>query len=312
MANSSTKSNSGTTFDGIGNFKKNTIFERLGAVDPCRFNVWHNDFDNYVAGQWEKTVVEAGSGSHSVGVVDGVAGGCLAAVTDDASGDRVLLQWSGGETQAKGTFVLDPFKKSYFFARLKCSDWSGVNLFVGLKDRDTAFDGLLAETNMHGIATESLLAAGTNIIFNLNSIGTAAPIDAYGDGQRFSPTITDDEFIEVGLIYRPLRNVGNRLASSGNVSSVPPSGTAGNTAATNSAFQLRSTYFRDPAKPVGQQWTSCGNLRQLQDDPFGGGSTVDSSDWPVNINMMPTIMIQTKEAAANTLTVDYMTMMQER
>jgi hypothetical protein len=304
--------NSGASFDKIGNFKKNSPFEKLGTIDPCRFNVWHNDFDNYVAGQWEKTVVEAGSGSHSVGVVDGVAGGCLAVVTDNANGDRVNLQWSGGETQAKGTFVLDYTKKSYFFARFKCSDWSAVNLFVGLKDRDTAFDGLLSESNMHGVATESLLAAGTNIIFNLNSTGTSVPIDAYGDGQRYTPTITDDEFIEIGLIYRPNRNVGNRLSASKNVSTVPPGNTAGNTAATNSAYQLRSAYFRDAAKPVGQQWTSCSNLRQLQDDPFGGGSSVDATDWPLNANMMPTIMIQTKEAAANTLTVDYMTIMQER
>jgi hypothetical protein len=304
--------NSGASFDKIGNFKKNSPFEKLGTIDPCRFNVWHNDFDNYVAGQWEKTVVEAGSGSHSVGVVDGVAGGCLAVVTDNANGDRVNLQWSGGETQAKGTFVLDYTKKSYFFARFKCSDWSAVNLFVGLKDRDTAFDGLLSESNMHGVATESLLSAGTNIIFNLNSTGTSVPIDAYGDGQRYTPTITDDEFIEIGLIYRPNRNVGNRLSASKNVSTVPPGNTAGNTAATNSAYQLRSAYFRDAAKPVGQQWTSCSNLRQLQDDPFGGGSSVDATDWPLNANMMPTIMIQTKEAAANTLTVDYMTIMQER
>ena len=169
-----------------------------------------------------ETVVEAGSGSHSVGIVDGVAGGCLAVVTDNANGDRVNLQWSGGETQAKGTFVLDHTKKSYLFARFKCSDWSAVNLFVGLKDRDTAFDGLLSESNMHGVATESLLAAGTNIIFNLNSTGTAVPIDAYGDGQRFAPTITDDQFIEIGLIYRPNRNVGNRLSASKNVSTVAP------------------------------------------------------------------------------------------
>ena len=311
MANSSTKSNSGTNFDKIGNFKKNTIFQRLGAVDPCRFNVWHNDFDNYVAGQWEKTVVEAGSGSHSVGVADGVAGGCLAVVTDDANGDRVNLQWSGGETQAKGTYVLDPNKKSYFFARFKCSDWSATNIFVGLRVRDTGFNDLLGTDYLHGFATESLLAGGNNVIFPVNNQGTSVAIDAFGAGQSYAPTITDDEFIEVGLIYRPNRNVGNRLSSSRG-SNVPPSGTAGNTAGTNSAYQMRSAYFRDTSRPVGEQWVSCSALKQKQDDPAGATGTVNTNDWPLGQNMMPTIMITTKEAAANTLTVDYMTMMQER
>jgi hypothetical protein len=311
MANSSTKSNSGTTFDKIGNFKKNSPFERLGAVDPCRFNVWHNDFDNYVAGQWEKTVVEAGSGSHSVGVVDGVAGGCLAVVTDNANNDKVNLQWSGGETQAKGTYVLDPNKKTYFFARFKCSDWSAANVFVGLHVRDTGLNDLLGTDYLHGFATESALASGNNLIFSLNSQGSSIAIDAFGTGQSYAPTITDDEFIEVGLVYRPNRNVGNRLSSSRG-SNVPPSGTAGNTAGTNSAYQMRSSYFRDSSRPVGEQWVSCSTLKQKQDDPAGATGTVNTNDWPLGQNMMPTIMITTKEAAANTLTVDYMTMMQER
>ena len=75
---------------------------------------------------------------------------------------------------------------------------------------------------------------------------------------------------------------------------------------------MRSAYFRDPSRPVAEQWVSCSALRQKQDDPAGATGTVNTNSWPLGQNMMPTIMVTTKEAAANTLTVDYMTMMQER
>ena len=78
---------------------------------------------------------------------------------------------------------------------------------------------------------------------------------------------------------------------------------------TNQAYQHKPVYFKDSAKG----WVGCNASIGNSDLPYTAGTdTVSSSVWPDGINLMPTMMIRNSTAAISKLTVDYLTIAQER
>ena len=316
--NNKIKGNASVSFpNGISNYaKKDHPLSKIGVLDKSKYILWHDDFSNYVAGHWEKTVVEAGSGNHSVGVING-AGGLLELATDNANNDRVLLQYKGNAAQAVGSFVMDPKKKTYMAMRFKVDNWQTCAFHVGMMKRLTTFSGLLSMGGyVQGAATDPLFTSSNPAIFAFNATGTGLPLNSvFGPGQLFEPTagdITNDEFIEMIFIYDPERGVGKKIPGPrnnsnylNNVSASLPAGQV----FTNQAYQHKPVYFKDSAKG----WVGCNASVGSSDLPFTAGTdTVSSAVWPDGINLMPTMMIRNSTAAISKLTVDYLTIAQER
>ncbi len=303
---------------GISNYvKKDHPLAKIGVLDKSKYILWHDDFDNYVSGHWEKTVVEAGSGDHSVGVITG-AGGLLELATDNANNDRVLLQYKGNAAQAVGSFVMDPKKKTYMAMRFKVDNWQTCAFHVGMMRRLTTFSGLLSMGGyVQGAATDPLFTSSDAAIFAFNATGSGLPLNAVFNTPTspFIPTagdVTNDEFIEMIFIYDPERGVGKKIPGPRNnsnyVNNVSASLPAGQVF-TNQAYQHKPVYFRDSAKG----WVGCNASIGNSDLPYTAGTdTVSSSVWPDGINLMPTLMIRNSTAAISKLTVDYLTIAQER
>ena len=303
---------------GISNYvKKDHPLAKIGVLDKSKYILWHDDFNNYVSGHWEKTVVEAGSGNHSVGVITG-AGGQLELATDNANNDRVLLQYKGNAAQAVGSFVMDPKKKTYMAMRFKVDNWQTCAFHVGMMRRLTTFSGLLSMGGyVQGAATDPLFTTSDKAIFAFNATGSGLPLNAVFNTTTspFIPTagdITNDEFIEMIFIYDPERGVGKKIPGPRNnsnyINNVSASLPAGQVF-TNQAYQHKPVYFRDSAKG----WVGCNASIGNSDLPYTAGTdTVSSSVWPDGINLMPTLMIRNSTAAISKLTVDYLTIAQER
>ena len=317
--NNKIKGNAGVSFpNGISNFvKKDHPLSKIGILDKSKYIVWHDDFNNYVTSHWEKTVVEAGSGDHSVGVING-AGGLLEIATDNANNDRVLLQYKGNASQAVGSFIMDPKKKTYMAMRFKCDNWQTCALHVGLMRRKTDFNGLLSQGGtIQGLGIDPLFTGSEPAMFAFMGTGTGLPLNCvFGTtSSGFLPTagdITNDEFIEMIFVYDPNRNVGRSIPSPknndtflGNVSAALPAGQIN----TNQTYLHKPVYFRDSARG----WTGCSASVGGSDLPFTPGTdTVNPATWPDGVNLMPTMMIRNSTAAISKLTVDYLTIVQER
>ena len=114
------------------------------------------------------------------------------------------------------------------------------------------------------------------------------------------------------FVYDPERGVGKKIPGPrnnsnylNNVSASLPAGQV----FTNQAYQHKPVYFRDSAKG----WVGCNASVGSSDLPYTAGTdTVSSSVWPDGINLMPTLMIRNSTAAISKLTVDYLTIAQER
>lgn len=82
-------------------------------------------------GSWTVNLVEAGAGETTVAADTGEVGGALLIVTDAAENDGANLQLKGE------AFKLQSGKPLYFGARLKISDATQSDFFVGLSITDT-------------------------------------------------------------------------------------------------------------------------------------------------------------------------------
>lgn len=97
------------------------------VFDNTDFHKFFNDFDAYVAANW--TVTETGSGSRALTNVDG---GCL--LVTNAAADNDLNQFQ----LAVESFKFETGKILYFEARVKLSDVTQSDFFMGLSITDTS------------------------------------------------------------------------------------------------------------------------------------------------------------------------------
>lgn len=117
---------------------------------------------------WTSTVVEAGTGNTTF--VQSVTGsGDIAIITTAAN------EYDGGNYQLKGEpFSVTANKKLYFGAKIKVSDATQSDLFIGLAETDTT---LMATSSAHAIAL-----GGDGLFFSKLDAGTTIAAKSYIDG----------------------------------------------------------------------------------------------------------------------------------
>lgn len=115
---------------GVSNALYGENLFQFGMLDPTKYHVYFNDFDEYVAGDWTITTTEAGAGdaTEALGNVDG---GVLI-ITNDAADDDADFFQKVGES-----FKWESGKDMFFKTRFKVSDATQSDWVMGLQITDT-------------------------------------------------------------------------------------------------------------------------------------------------------------------------------
>jgi hypothetical protein len=122
---------------GVTNAGPSDDMYKLGMLDPTKFHVWFDDFDNYAVGQWLATATSAGAGT-SAAAPQNEDGGVLKITNAAGDNDAYFLQWTGTDATAViETFTLEAGKQVFIKARFKVSDADKTAMVLGLQIRDT-------------------------------------------------------------------------------------------------------------------------------------------------------------------------------
>ena len=116
---------------GVSNALYGENLFQFGMLDPTKYHVYFNDFDEYVVGDWTLTTVEAGGSSASEALTD-TDGGCLLITNDTNEDDSDFFQKIGESFKWAST------KDMFFKARFKISDATQSDFVMGLQITDTA------------------------------------------------------------------------------------------------------------------------------------------------------------------------------
>ncbi len=111
---------------GVSNVAPNGCLSMFGGLDPTKYHLFFDDFDNYVAADW--TVTETGVATQAL--ADGDGG--LLLVTNAALDNDASFQQKVGES-----FLIEAGKKAWFKTRFKVSDATQSDIAIGLQVTDT-------------------------------------------------------------------------------------------------------------------------------------------------------------------------------
>lgn len=169
---------------GVTQDAESATLATLPFPDPTACHTWFDDFDDYVAAEW--TITEVGSGTRAVADADG---GVLVITNAAADNDHNYLQWSGATNASTvETWTFTAGKKSWFKSRLKISDATESDMFMGLYVTDTDPIGGIADGvyfhKADGSATCNLVVVGSS-----TATTTAAA------------TMANDTYVTLGFVY---------------------------------------------------------------------------------------------------------------
>jgi len=153
----------------------------IAAGDPD-FCTYFNDFFVYTAGDWTVTTVEAGAGSATEALTADDRNGSLLLTNDDADNDSDSLQLKAD------IFGLAKGKRLWYETKIKVSDASQVDMFIGLNITDTT---PLATTDRVGfqITDES---TAIEFLTEKNSTETKEPTEV---------NAADDTYVTLGFSW---------------------------------------------------------------------------------------------------------------
>ena len=147
---------------------------------------------------WTVTLVEAGSGESTVALAN-VGGGELLITTDDADDDGVNMQQTGE------AFKLESDKPLYFGVKLKASEATQSDFFVGLSQTDTTLlggvtDGVYFEC-VDGATGISFVTEKDSSETQSDSLGTFADatyviLEFYWDGDSIVEAFIDGSSVK--------------------------------------------------------------------------------------------------------------------
>lgn len=119
---------------GVTNVPTTASMGRAKMLDPSRYHVFFDDFDNFTAADWIITRV----GTTPTEVVQNEDGGVLKLTISAADDDSDFLQYSGNTSSTTvETFKWEASKDMFFKVRLKVSDATQSDLVAGLQITDT-------------------------------------------------------------------------------------------------------------------------------------------------------------------------------
>lgn len=148
------------------------------AMDRTKVHEYFEDFDYYTAGNWTVTETQAGATQALVNA----DGGVIALTNSAADNDLNQIQKVGE------SFLMASGKQAWFKARLKVSDATNTDVFVGLIITDTDPVGGITDGMYFKKAEDS-----TSIIFNQVKNSTASTVTA--------GTVVSDTYFTVGFHY---------------------------------------------------------------------------------------------------------------
>lgn len=116
-----------TNFDnGVNNRNAATMFGSMAQLDPTRFHTYMEDFDSYLAADWN--VTEVGSATQALTDADG---GVLL-ITNAAADDNRSFSQKVGES-----FLFEASKPLYFRSQFEVNDALQSDVLMGLQITDT-------------------------------------------------------------------------------------------------------------------------------------------------------------------------------
>lgn len=169
--------------NGVTNVTRENVLGQLKTLDPTTNHEYFNDFDTYVAGNWNITSV--GAATRALTDEDG---GILLITNAAADNDSSFLQKKGE------SFLIEVGKKAFFKARLKVSDATQSEFIIGLQITDTApldvSDGIFFQKD----------DGDANLDFHVEKDNTASTDTAIA-------TIVDNTYITIAFFYNGINEV---------------------------------------------------------------------------------------------------------
>lgn len=167
--------------NGVTNVASTNPFGQMGLLDPTKFHVWFDDFDDYDANMWTETATSVGTGTSAVTVPD--ADGGLARITTAANeNDGIFIEWDSE------IFVVEAGKKLFIKTRFQVGDAAQSDLIIGLHSTSTT---PLSATHRFAFISED---GAATVIFNVDDNTTDADSSTVA-------TLADDTFITLAAYY---------------------------------------------------------------------------------------------------------------
>ena len=264
----------------VSNVDKRKGSNLMGVIHPGPFTEYFNDFFTYNAGEWKVTQTAAGSGSNSVTNVDG-NGGIIQMTTDNAADDGIIIQL-GTSANINSSFEFDLDHDFFYEARIALDhyDASKMHAVVGLCGQadDEIFDNFRFQDS---------------IVHQFTDVG-------------FFP---DDFYVRYGTESTSPGSLGNRMATWNGTGQGISGSSLLNPVGFPSDGEFCTLGLCYDSKSQLLSWTYNGVLVQRAgfDDRLTAQSTTNAVEtwaYPKGV-LVPTLGVRTKEAAANSMKVDY-------
>lgn len=172
--------------NGVTNVSPTADTSQLPFLDPTRFHVYFNDFDDDLI-SWTETATSAGTGTSAAAIAD--ADGGILRITTAANEDDGLFIESQGES-----FKLEAGKRAWLKARFAVGDAIQSDFIIGLHSTDTT---PLDATLRYAFISEDGSAA---LFFNVDDDTTDADSSTVA-------TLEDDTFVVVTAYYDGKGNI---------------------------------------------------------------------------------------------------------
>ena len=172
---------------GVTNQTKTNPMGMLGMLDPTKYHVWFDDFDDHIAAQWTLTATSGGAGTSAVSIPD-ADGGLMRITTAADENDGLFAEWDSE------TFVVESGKQMWIKARLRVGDAEQSDLIVGLHSTDTT---PLDATHRFAFISED---GSASVFFNVDDNTTDADSSSVA-------TLADDTWITLAAYYDGKGNI---------------------------------------------------------------------------------------------------------
>lgn len=167
--------------NGVTNVGVTNPLGQMGMLDPTKFHVWFDDFNDFVDAQWTLTATSNGTGTSAIAVPDAANG--IAQITTAANeNDGIFAEWDSE------IFLLETGKKTWLKTRFSVGDAAQSDLIIGLHSTSTT---PLSAALRFAFITED---GSASVFFNVDDNTTDA------DSASLA-TLADDTFITLAAYY---------------------------------------------------------------------------------------------------------------
>lgn len=153
---------------------------------PSAVHSYFNDFNQYTATDWAIQTTEAGAGSATEAITNGV-GGLLLITNDNADNDLDFFQLASASTAVEG-FKFRSGKRMWFEMRFATNDATETDIVCGLQITDTT--PLAVSDGVYFLKSDG--AATADFIVTKDSTSTTASAVA---------TLANDTYVILGFYY---------------------------------------------------------------------------------------------------------------